>query len=135
MVHLMDDVLAFGKDREEHDQRLELVLQRPRKAGVTLNKKCIFSSSSVKFLDFLVSGKGIEPDPGKVAAIQALEAPTDVSGVRMMLGMLNQLASFIPDSTAICAPLRELLWKDIEWAWAPNQERSWEELSVVSSTL
>ena len=34
---LMDDVLVYGKDQEEHDKRLEAVLQRIQSAGVTLN--------------------------------------------------------------------------------------------------
>ena len=34
---LMDDVLVFGKDQAEHDDRLEKVLKRIESAGVTLN--------------------------------------------------------------------------------------------------
>ena len=38
---LMDDVLVYGQDQEEHDQRLEAVLQRMQAAGVMLNPdKC-----------------------------------------------------------------------------------------------
>ena len=33
----MDDVLIFGRDQAEHDRRLEAVLTRIEKAGVTLN--------------------------------------------------------------------------------------------------
>lgn len=33
----MDDVLAFRKDRAEHDTRLMAVLKRLESAGVTLN--------------------------------------------------------------------------------------------------
>ena len=41
---LMDDVLIFGKDQAEHDERLEKVLKRIETAGVTLNhNKCEFS--------------------------------------------------------------------------------------------
>ena len=32
----MDDVLIFGKDQAEHDERLEKVLKRIEFAGVTL---------------------------------------------------------------------------------------------------
>ena len=34
---LMDDVLVYGKDQKEHDQRLEAALLRIQSARVTLN--------------------------------------------------------------------------------------------------
>ena len=45
----MDDVLIFGKDIQEHDARLEKVLQQIQAAGATLNQeKCQFRKSSLK---------------------------------------------------------------------------------------
>ena len=36
-----DDILVFGKDQEEHDGRMQKVLQRLQEAGITLNReKC-----------------------------------------------------------------------------------------------
>ena len=40
---LIDDVLVFGRDREEHDQRLLAALEKIKAAGATLNpEKCEF---------------------------------------------------------------------------------------------
>ncbi|VDI44150.1 Hypothetical predicted protein [Mytilus galloprovincialis] len=39
----MDDVLVFGASQEEHDERLEKILEAIGKAGLTLNEKCEFS--------------------------------------------------------------------------------------------
>ena len=44
-----DDVLISGKDREEHDQRLQTVLQRMKDVGVTLNEKCVFGVDMINF--------------------------------------------------------------------------------------
>lgn len=35
-----DDILVYGKDREEHDRRLHKVLKKFQQAGLTLNDKC-----------------------------------------------------------------------------------------------
>ena len=60
VLHHMDDVLIFGKNVQEHDARLEQVLQQIQAAGVTLNQeKCQFSKSSIKFLGHLVDATGI----------------------------------------------------------------------------
>ena len=52
---MIDDILVFGQSQQEHDQRLESVLKRLTKAGITLNsEKCEFSKRSVKFLGMLL---------------------------------------------------------------------------------
>ena len=44
---MMDDILVYGCDQEEHNSRLMGVLERLKQAGVTLNKdKCSFSVES-----------------------------------------------------------------------------------------
>ena len=51
VICIMDDVLIHGQTEEEHDQRLDNVLQRMKEVGMTLNKdKCHFSQNQVKFL-------------------------------------------------------------------------------------
>ena len=51
VVYMIDGVLIYGCNQEEHDQWLRVVLDRLHKAGVTLNRdKCEFSKSCVRFL-------------------------------------------------------------------------------------
>ena len=47
----MDDIIVYGANQAEHDERLEAVLTRLQWAKVTLNwEKCEFSKETVKFL-------------------------------------------------------------------------------------
>ena len=70
---MIDDILVFGQSQQEHDQRLEFVLKRLTKAGITLNsEKCEFHKRNVKFLGHVIDEAGIHPDPGKIQAIQKL---------------------------------------------------------------
>lgn len=51
VVNHGDDILIFGKDKTEHDERLIKVLNILNKNGVTLNiNKCVFARTCVKFL-------------------------------------------------------------------------------------
>ena len=76
VVCLMDDVLVIGKERNEHDLRLRLVLERVQKAKVTLNPtKYEFAKYSVKFLGHVIDSHGIRADPDKLKAICKMEAP------------------------------------------------------------
>ena len=60
---LMDDVLVYGRDQEDHDKRLEVVLQRIESIGVTLNpEKCEFSKDQLKYLGHIINKDGVKAD-------------------------------------------------------------------------
>ena len=46
----MDDVIVFAETQKQHDERLVEVLRKLAQAGDTLNKKCEFSKSKLKYL-------------------------------------------------------------------------------------
>ena len=67
---MMDDILVYGRDQEEHNSKLMAVLELLKQARVTLNKdKCCFSVDRVTFLGHVVDHVGVHPDPKKVEAI------------------------------------------------------------------
>lgn len=83
---MIDDVIIFGKDKEEHDIRLMAALSKILDAGVTPNKdKCEFGKS--KF-------RGIQADPERTAAIHEMSSPETVTELRRFLGMANQMGKF-----------------------------------------
>ena len=92
---LIDNILIFGKDEAQHDERLFAALERIHKAGVTLNAgKCEFWCDKLKFLGHVISKHGISPDPVKTAAIKEMEAPTNITELRRFMGIVNQLGKF-----------------------------------------
>nr|XP_054591370.1 uncharacterized protein LOC129155169 [Nothobranchius furzeri] len=104
-----DDILVFGKDKAEHDERLQQVLKRCEKAGLTLNEKCEFSVERVKFLGHNISATRIEADPDKISAIENMPEPQNVEEVRRFLGMVNYVGKFSSSLPALTKPLRDLL--------------------------
>ena len=59
----MDDVLVFGRDKEEHNARLIAALNRIRDAGVTLNReKCEFEKGKLLFLGHVIDQHGVQAD-------------------------------------------------------------------------
>lgn len=59
VVCQMDDVLVWGSSQSEHDERLRRVLSKLQEAGVTLNEKCEFSKTKIKFLGQIVEASGV----------------------------------------------------------------------------
>ena len=58
MVCLMDNVLIFGSNQDEHNTRLMAIPQQLEKAGMTLNfQKCQFIQESIKFFGHVIDNK------------------------------------------------------------------------------
>lgn len=131
----MDDVLIFGSTQEEHDERLESVLQRFEKANMTLNdEKCEFSRDKITFVGHVIDASGVRPDPRKVEAIVDFEAPSNVPEVRRFMGMVNQLGRFTPNLAEHSKPIRELLQKDRSWVWDQPQIQAFERIKQELSS-
>ncbi|KAL7883911.1 hypothetical protein SRHO_G00015690 [Serrasalmus rhombeus] len=129
---MMDDVIVWGSTREEHDTRLRQVLERTRSVNLKLNRdKCEFAVKSLTFIGDVVSEKGVSPDPRKTSAIVNMERPQNKDEVRRFLGMVTYLAKFIPQLSAISAPLRMLLEQKNEWMWLRQQEECFQNLKKI----
>ncbi|XP_071093535.1 uncharacterized protein [Haliotis cracherodii] len=129
VVCQMDDILIHGHDESEHDQHVAAALSRLRDAGITLNlEKCQFSKNKVKFLGHIIDSTGIYADPDKIHAITRMSEPQKVSDIRTFLGMVNQLAKFVPNLASKTQPLRELLVKDRAWVWEEPQRSAFQSI-------
>ena len=134
-VCLIDNVLAYGSTQSEHDQRLLKVLKKFSEAGLTFNKeKCVFNTTSIKFLRQLVDSTGVKADPDKIQAKQSLKPPMNVRELRRFLGMVNQLSKFAPNLADETKPLRELLSAKNHWKWDTPQEQAFERLKNILSS-
>ena len=109
---VVDDLLVWGKNREEHDRKLQATLQKAQEIGLVFNKKKLkVAVQEVSYVGHIFTEHGIRSDPGKVAAIRNMPEPKDRAAVMRLLGMVTYLAKFIPDLSAITAPLRQVIKK------------------------
>lgn len=130
----IDDILVYGKNTEEHDQRLEKVLQKLEKANVTLNGgKCEFSKPQVHYLGHVVNAQGIRVDPEKVRAIIEVSSPSSIQEVKRFLGMCNHLSKFSSRLADKTKPIRDLLSDKNHWNWGIEQEKAFEEIKEILS--
>ena len=131
VVCQMDDILIFGKNQIEHDERLEAVLNRIQDANGTLNPpKCEFSKSKLTFLGHVIDSDGIRADPAKTQAIVKMSPPSNATELRRFLGMANQLGKFTPNLAQLSQPLRELLTKSRTWTWGPPQSDAFDRIKA-----
>ncbi|XP_037558060.1 uncharacterized protein K02A2.6-like [Dermacentor silvarum] len=124
-----DDVVVFGKNEAEHNANLTAVLQRLKGAGMTLNpRKCEFSKRRVKFLGHILNEAGIAADQEKTEAIRKMPPPENTTELRSFLGMVNQLAKFLPGLAEKTKPLRDLLLDEAVWVWHQTQQEAFDRV-------
>lgn len=129
-----DDIVVFGKDMQQHNERLHKVLQRLGKEGLTLNEKCEFAKDCIMFVGHCVTAEGVSPDPSKVRAIMEMPEPKDTEGVRRVMGMANYLGKFLPHLASYTKPLKDLLSEKNEWHWGGPQGEAFQKLKSELSS-
>ena len=127
----LDDILIASR-KSDHVAKVKCVLERLRKYGVQLKlKKCSFMMAKVKYLGHEVSAGGIQPTEDKIQAIKKMRAPQDVHELRVLLGMVNYYAKFLPDLATLLAPWYRLLKKGTKFEWCKNCETAFDRVKKL----
>jgi hypothetical protein len=104
---------------------LETTFKCLRAKGVKLNPgKCVFGVPRGMLLGFIVSKRGIEANPEKIAAITNMGLIKDLKGVQRVMGCLAALSRFISRLGEKGLPLYRLLRKTERFTWTPEAEEA-----------
>ena len=115
--------MVHGENQGKHYQILHALLKHLSDSNIILNlDQCEFSKTTVKVLGNIVSSEGVSPD--KIESIFNLPAPKNVSELRSLLGMVNQLRKFTDHLAHKTKPFRDLLSKKNSWSWGYAQDKA-----------
>ena len=119
VVVYLDDILIYGKSKQEHDNILEEVFRRIQNAGLKVNpEKCEIFKNELIFLGHTVSERGIRTNGKNIQEIKEAEIPRCAKQLRSFLGMTNYYRRFIKEYAKIAAPLYAAITgceKKIRW--------------------
>ncbi len=93
-------------------------------------KKCEFHVTETKFLGFVISTKGVCPNPKKLEAVRLWETPTTVKAVQSFLGFCNFYRRFVREYGCIARPLTNLTRKDAPFRWDEACQAAFEKLKA-----
>lgn len=123
----IDDILVWGVSKDEHNERLQAVLKRAQKAGLTFNlRKCVFGVKEIEFLRDVISEQGISPSRNLVESVRSLLTPTDRHSVRRMMGVVNYFRKYVPSLSDKIILLRGLVKENVTFEWTTAHQREWE---------
>ena len=80
MKLLIDDIVCFSKNGEQHARDLRRFLQRLKRFNLKLAPNMVLlGASETIFFGNKISSVGVGPDPGKVKAMKEMPMPQNVS--------------------------------------------------------
>lgn len=105
----LDDIIIWSNSIAEHEINCSLILSALADAHLYCSlKKTNLFCTEIDFLGHHISARGIEADSAKVERIVNWPVPSKAKDVRMFLGLVRYIASFLPalaEHTAILTPL------------------------------
>ena len=138
VVCVADDILLYGvgeneeKAKEDHNKKLEVLMERCKQHGIRLNKaKTELMKKEIIFLGHKITSRGVEADPSKIESVVMMKPAENATEARRFCGMVNYLAKFMPQLTKIIEPIRKLTPKKNEWTWGKQQEMSFENIKTM----
>jgi RNase H-like domain found in reverse transcriptase/Reverse transcriptase (RNA-dependent DNA polymerase)/Integrase zinc binding domain/PHD-finger/Integrase core domain len=128
-ICFIDDLLIYSNSADEHAQHVARVLDMLSGCGLKAHpEKSVFGAAVVEYLGHNVSQHGLTPAEAKVLAIRELRVPTNVSELRQVLGFMNYYRGYVPNYSAIQAPLNSLLQKGVPWQWTAIHQAAYDKL-------
>jgi hypothetical protein len=108
----VDDIVVKTRKADDLVSDLRIAFDCLRANGVKLNpEKCVFGVPRGMLLGYIISQRGVEANPEKVAALERMGPIRDLKGVQRVLGCLAALSRFISRLGEKGLPLYRLLKK------------------------
>jgi hypothetical protein len=128
----VDDIIVKTRKASDLLSDLETTFECLRAKGVKLNpEKCVFGVPRGMLLGFIISERGIEAKPEKIAAITNMGPIKDFKGVQRVMGCLAALSRFISRLGEKGLPLYRLLKKTERFSWTPEAEEALRNLKAL----
>jgi hypothetical protein len=128
----VDNIVMNTRKADDLVNDLRVAFDCLRANGVKLNpEKCVFGVPRGMLLGYIVSQRGIEPNPKKVTALDRMGPIQDLKGVSKVLGCLAALSCFISRLGEKGLPLYRLLKKHERFSWTVEAQEALDKLKAT----
>jgi len=94
----VDDMVVKSPSHHQHAKDLSAVFFVLRQYNLRLNPdKCVFGVDCGKFLEFMLTQRGIEANPKKCKVIIEMRSPTTIKEVQRLIGRITAISRFLPN--------------------------------------
>ena len=129
VIWYFDDIIVHGKNYSDCLNNLLALLKRLQENNLHINlQKCLLFKNAIAYLGYIIQGRKIFKDPRKTSAIVDAKRPTNHKELKQFLGLVTYYSRFIPNTSTLTAPLRQLLTKNHPFKWSCECEKAFLEL-------
>jgi hypothetical protein len=130
----VDDVVVKTQEDVGLISNLAETFDNLRKFKMKLNpKKCTFRVPSEKLLGYMVSRRGIDPNPEKVLAITKMKPPESLHDVQKLTGCMAALSRFISRLGIRGLQFFELLKKQDKFQWMQEAQEASKDMKYLTT--
>jgi hypothetical protein len=127
----MDDIVVKTRKADNLVNDLNIVFGYLWANGLKLNpERCVFGVPRGMLLGYIVSQRGIEANPEKLAALERMGPIRDLKRVQWVLGCLAALSRFISRFGEKGLPLYRLLKKHEHFSWTAEVQEALDKLKA-----
>ena len=102
----LDNIFVYSNTIEEHKEHLQFIFEKLQEFSLYLKWiKCDLYAEQVDCLRHIIDKEGIHVDSDKVARIWEWGTPRNYNDIQQFIGLVNYIATFLPDVTAYTGPL------------------------------
>jgi len=70
IIYYLNDILIYSKDEKQHEEHVKIVLEKLQSTGLYAKlEKCVFYTTKVEFLNYIISNNGISIDTKKIQTV------------------------------------------------------------------
>ena len=115
----LDDIIVYGSTKEEHDERLNAVLNRLQSNGMVANfDKCEFEKTNIEWLGLKLGLNEFAILENNFTSIAEMKVPYDKQSLASALGLFSHYRKFLPsDYSSKAADFYKLLHKNVAFKW------------------
>lgn len=129
VIIYLDDILVYSDNLHDHRKHVRWVLTRLSVHRLYIKQeKCVFETTSLPFLGYIISPKGIQMDPSKITCIQNWPIPDSRKALQRFLGFSNFYRKFIKDFSATTKPLTRLTSVNTKFVWSKDAQSAFKLL-------
>ena len=135
-VIYLDDVIVFGRTKEEHLGCLRMVFERFHKFNLKLKpSKSSFFQSEIMYLAHHASQRGILLSQENVQAMQEFPMPETYTQVHAFCGLVGHYRRFIRGFAKIACPLYNVLGKEVKMGPVDLPPEAWEAMAILKGKV
>ncbi|KAL0884211.1 hypothetical protein ABMA27_016213 [Loxostege sticticalis] len=141
-INFIDDILIYGRTEQEHDLRLQKVLQVLKENNVLLNDdKCLYKVQKVNFLGHELTPDGVRPLNKYIESVAKFRVPNTIEELQSFLGLVNYINKWIPNLATMTEPLKQLLRQkfgknaNFKEFWTDQQDQAFADLKKALTKI